>query len=99
MIRCCVSCARKLEQCNIVTDEGDDTRGVCPLCYRETVTHAWEITPRRVRYSRSAGGGGERGGWASPPALFCGERSDERNLHHRVSEVPGKRFPMKVRLS
>ena len=32
----------------------------CPLCYRETVTHAWEITPRRVRYSRSAGGGGER---------------------------------------
>lgn len=60
MIRCCVSCARKLEQCNIVTDEGNDTRGVCPLCYRETVTHAWEITPRRVRYSRSAGGGGER---------------------------------------
>lgn len=60
MIRCCVSCARKLEQCNIVTDEGADQRSLCQLCYRETITHAWEITPRRVRYVTRSGGGGER---------------------------------------
>ena len=60
MIRCCAACARKLEQHNIVTDEGAVRAGRCELCFRETDTHAWEVTPRRVRWSRSTGGGGER---------------------------------------
>ena len=67
MIRCCESCAKKLENPNgdgsrgyIVTPEGGRCSGFCPLCFSDTVTQRYEITPRRVRYPRSQSGGGER---------------------------------------
>ena len=59
MTRLCASCARKLEEKYIVTEEGGAMRGSCPICFSQTVTFVWEITPRRPRYSRSTGGGGE----------------------------------------
>ena len=64
MIRCCKSCAKKLEspgprgdQGYIVTPEGGALNGVCQLCFTQTVTQIWEITPRRPRYARRSGGG------------------------------------------
>lgn len=67
MTRCCEACARKLEtpgadgrQRYIVTPEGGRCRGFCPLCFAETVTQLWEITPRRFRYAGTGAGGGER---------------------------------------
>lgn len=60
MTRLCARCARKLEDKYIVTEEGGRAASVCLFCFRKTVTFVWEITPRRPRYSRSSGGGGER---------------------------------------
>ena len=60
MTRLCAKCALKLEDKYIVTEEGGRTVGFCPICFRQTVTFVWEITPRRPRYSRSGAGGGER---------------------------------------
>ena len=60
MTRLCERCARKLEEKYIVTPEGGMLLGVCPLCYRTAPTQIWELTPRRMRYPRSSGGGGER---------------------------------------
>ena len=60
MTRCCARCARKLEEKYIVTDEGGAAAGFCPMCFQQTVTQIYEITPRRVRYARAQTGGGER---------------------------------------
>ena len=60
MTRCCAKCARKLEEKYIVTEEGGAADGFCPMCFTRTVTQIYEITPRRLRYARRAGGGGER---------------------------------------
>ena len=60
MTRICASCARKLEEKYIVTEEGGRADGFCPICFAQTVTQIYELTPRRPRYSRSTGGGGER---------------------------------------
>lgn len=57
MTRLCEKCARKLEEKYIVTPEGGMSLGICPLCYQTAPTQIWDITPRRVRYARSSGGG------------------------------------------
>lgn len=60
MTRCCADCARKLETHYIVTDEGSRVNGFCPICFKQTVTQIYDITPRRTRYARPSTGGGER---------------------------------------
>ena len=57
MIRCCLKCARKLEEAYILLDYGRTAREHCQLCFQETETRSWDLTPRRKRFVKRSGSG------------------------------------------
>ena len=56
-IKCCASCAHKMEERYIMIDLERTGTGKCPYCFQDTPLILYEISQRKQRYRRQSGGG------------------------------------------